>query len=133
MADTTPPLPGEISNEKRRQVFVTLIETDESLTPSEIADRLDFSRELVYHHLKKLVDLGLVIGEDGEYRSQPVFTDPAFQEKFVAAIADLTPAVAERVVFDEEATAETAEATVFNCVRMAVALNLMPPEIPLTE
>lgn len=123
----TQQLPGETS-EKRQQVFLELFEEGDPLTPSQIGDRLGFSRELVHHHLKKLVGMGLITRSDGEYRCQPVFTDPVFQEEFVGLIADLMPEVAERVVFNEDADAEAAQATVFNCLKMTIAINMMPPD-----
>lgn len=126
--DDATALPPGIDNETRRQVFLTLVEAGHPMTPTAIADATEATRELVHHHLTKLVEMGLVVRSDGEYRCQPVFTDPSFQEAFVGHMAELMPEVAERIDIEAGAEAEAVETAVFNCLKMSIALHLLPPE-----
>lgn len=131
MADTPPHAPQQFDNETRQAVFLALVNASDPMTPSAVAAETATSRELAHHHLTKLVEVGLVTRSDGEYRPQPVFTDPTFNNEIVKVVADLVPEVAARVVVSEDAGADAAQATVFNCLEMVIALNMMPPDEPL--
>lgn len=114
-------------NGKRKRVFLTLVEADDGLTPSEISDRIGETRQAVKYHLDQLVEGGLVVRDDGHYRCQPVFTDAEFEESFVDMMADLVTGVNERILVDPDVPADERTTVVFNCIRMFVAIELLEP------
>lgn len=113
------------NNDKRQSIFVELVEADGPLTPSELGNAVDETRQAVMYHLDQLVDQGLIIRDNGGYRPQPVFTDPEIEGDFVEALGDLLPRIYERVEIDSTLSGEEQATVVFNCVRMFVAMELL--------
>lgn len=113
--------------DKRQDVFLCLVSRDEVLTPSEIGEEIGESRQTVKYHLDKLVEGGLVYHEAGGYRCQPVFTDEALEEQFVDMLANLVPAVSDRIVLEDGVAPESEATAVFNCIRMFMALEVLEP------
>lgn len=114
-------------NGTRKRVFLALVENGDALSPSEISDEIGETRQVVKYHLDQLVDRGLVVGADGEYRCQPVFTDDAFEASFVEVVAGLVTDVNERIIIDPDVPPEQRTNAVFNCIRMFVTLELLEP------
>lgn len=114
-------------NGKRQDVFLTLVDEGEALTPSEIGTEIDESRQTVKYHLDKLVESGLVVRNDEAYRCQAVFTDDEFEEQFVELVGEMVPEVSERIDINEGLSAEGQAAAVFNCIRMFIALEVLEP------
>lgn len=116
-------------NSTRRAVFLTLVEEDDALTPTEIGDYIGETRQTVKYNLDKLVESGLVVRKDEAYQCQPVFTDDEFEGQFVDLLSELVPEVGERIQTADDVSEQEWSATVFNCIRMYVALELLePPE-----
>lgn len=120
-------------NGKRQGVFLELVNNGEAMTPTTIGNEIGESRQTVKYHLDQLVEGGLVVRDGDGYRPQAVFTDGEFEEEFVDLLANLVPAVSERIELDESVTAEDRTAAVFNCIRMFVALELLEPPEPTQE
>lgn len=113
------------NNDKRQAIFLELVDSDGPLTPTEVGNAVNETRQAVKYHLDQLVEQGLVIRDDGAYRPQPLFTDPDIEGRFVEAMSDLLPDVYERVEVDARLSGEEQTAMVFNCVRMFVAMELL--------
>lgn len=114
-------------NDTRRSVLVTLVESGEDLSPTEIGDRIDETRQTVKYHLDELTRMGLVVRGDGAYHAQPVFTDEDFEERFIDLVSDLIPEVDARLELDDDMAAEARTQVVFNCLRLFVARELFEP------
>lgn len=123
--DATAPQ-SEIDNQTRRRVFYTLVQQAEALTPTEIADQLGETRQSVSYHLNSLVEMGLVVSEDGEYYCQPVFIDPSFDEVVEDALSDLTNEVEQRIYLGEDSTTDESAAKILNCIRLSFTMSLFP-------
>lgn len=128
MGDSTAAGASTIDNQTRRRVFYTLVHKAEALTPSEIADEIDEPRQKVAYHLNSLVDMGLVVSEDGEYYCQPLFIDPSFDEAVESALADLTPEVERRIYLGEDTETEEDVAKILNCIRLSFTMSLFPED-----
>lgn len=116
-----------VENDTRQSVFLVLVDRDASLTPSEIGDAVGESRQAVKYHLDKLVESGLVVRDGEAYRCQPVFNDPDVEQRFVEFLADLYPAMSERVEVDADVAPESHATAIYNCIRMFIALELLDP------
>lgn len=112
-------------NGKRQAVFLTLVDEGEVLTPTEIGDEIGERRQTIKYHLDKLVESGLVVRDDDGYRCQRVFTDDSFEEEFVSLVAQLVPAVSERIDVEDDVSPESRATAVFNCIRMFLALEVL--------
>lgn len=114
-------------NGKRQDVFLALVEEGESLTPTEIGSEIGESRQTVKYHLDKLVQSGLVVRDGDAYRCQEVFTDDEFEQEFVELLAQMVPAVSERIEVEGDVDPESRTTAVFNCIRMFIALEVLGP------
>lgn len=114
-------------NDTRRAVLLTLVESGEDLSPSDIGDRIDESRQTVKYHLDELRSMGLIVADDGDYHAQPVFTDDDFEEEFIGLLSRLVPKVEARLELPLEMPPEKRTQAVFNCLRLFVAHELLEP------
>lgn len=111
----------------RADVFSVLLTEQRGLSPSELGDELDVSRQSVQYHLSTLTEQGLVVADDGEYFVQPLFIDPDFSDAFEDALADLVP-LAERKLYIDESGDNPPEEILMNCLRVAVTMHLLPDD-----
>lgn len=116
-------------NDTRRNVFLTLVTEDATMSPAEIGAEVAESRQNVKYHLDALTEQGLVIHDSEAYRCQPVFTDDEFERLFVDKLADLVPAITERIELEDEVPGEAQTAVVFNVLRMFVALEVLDQSV----
>lgn len=112
-------------NDTRRRVLVTLIESDDGLSPSEIGEAIDETRQAVKYHLDTLADMGLIVREDGAYRAQPVFTDEEFEREFLTALGELLPKIEAHIEAPTDMGPEERTTIVFNCLRLFIARELL--------
>lgn len=112
----------------RDQIFEELVESDESLSPTELADRLDTTRDNAHYNLQTLVNLGLVVNDDGEYFCQPVLSDPDFRDLIDESISELIPEAYKRIYIDPDVSSEQQADAVMNCLQAAVAMAVLDAE-----
>lgn len=123
MADDTVPK-EELGNGLRRDIFVELLDTDDTLTPTELGELMDEPREQIHYHLDILTRMGIAVNDgSGDYRVQEVFHSPTYNETLTATLSTLTPLAEQYVEIPDEI--DGGEETVLrNCVRLTVAMNV---------
>lgn len=123
--DSTDHVPREeLGNDLRRDIFVTLLETGDALTPSEIGERVDSERQQVQYHLDKLVRMGLVVPDDGEYYVQPLFLDGDYEREVITSLSSLVPVAEEKIEVGEDIHPADEQTILLNCVRLSVAMHV---------
>jgi DNA-binding transcriptional ArsR family regulator len=114
----------ELGHGLRRDIFSHLLHSGDPYTPTELGDELDESREQIHYHLSTLVQMGVVVSDDGAYRSQDIFHDPNFLSAVVGAVSSLRPLAEQLVELDDELDDDDTETVVMNCLRLAVAMEI---------
>lgn len=119
-------VPGEeLGNDLRRDIFIQLLESGDAMTPSEIADEVDVTRQKIQYHLDKLVRMGLVVSDgEGRYRVQPLFLDGDYEQAVLTALSSLIPKAEDRIVVDDELEEDAEQTVLLNCVRLSVAMHV---------
>lgn len=117
--------PGLAGDGLRGDVFALLLEEQRGMTPTEIGEHLDVTRQSVQYHLSSLTEQGLVVGDDGEYFPQPIFIDPEFSDRLGELLADLTPEAESKIFIDPESDVP-GEKILMNCLRVAITIDLLP-------
>lgn len=114
----------EITDGLRNEILVKLVDQEEAMTPSELANELGTYRQKVHQHLDELVRMGLVVPDDGTYYCQPVFTDPRLRESFVDAMNELVPEMEGEIHIPPECEWGKGQ-VILNCLRVFVALHFL--------
>lgn len=123
----------QIGSGLRRNIFILLVANADPMTPSEIGEQLETTRQQVKYHLDILTRMGIVIrterdGEKGNnsgaYEPQPVFTSETAINMVEGALASIVPVVEDQIDVTDEFDESDEETIINNCVRMAVALRL---------
>jgi DNA-binding transcriptional ArsR family regulator len=114
----------ELGHGLRRDIFSLLLQSGEPYTPSELGEELGESREQIHYHLSTLVQMGVVVSDNGAYRSQDIFHDPNFLAAVVGAVSSLRPLAEQLVELDEDLDESDTETVVMNCLRLSVAMEI---------
>jgi DNA-binding transcriptional ArsR family regulator len=114
----------ELGNDIRRSIFSALLASETPMTPSEIGDGIGETRQQVKYHLDKLLRMGLVISDDGEYTVQPIFTDTDYQRAVSTSLSTLVPYAQSMVELDETLDPEDRDTVVSNCLRLSIAMHI---------